>query len=572
MATSRIPSNNGIRQLNLNDTAGEFWSSRNIDLFTIPNKIKLARPMRQLANNTQLGDDIPKAILIYNGDLHTLTSSNLYEFDINYENISVATTSPNGADDAVVFGGQIVISDSTNVDAWDGTTYTTSWWTDRGNPALTSGNNHLMEVVRIGAETLIIADGNKVHAYTGGIDSGEVASVTLDLPLNFQVTCFKHSIRKIYIGTYSEDIEQAFVFEWDGASTSYTQAYPVGAKAVLSMEIIDNVPIITTERGEVKLFNNAGFTTRAQFPFATIPVFEQSVLTGLIQGNPQARAIHSKGMKRFGNTLYIYINFTDENTNFPMDERSPNGIWALDLRNFSLNHVASLNNAVLYGQVSPIEYVNSGNGRLYVGVSDENSVTGSGFTFWGEDLDTSSQNEGYFVTSEIQSDTVTDLYREVITKFALDDNDEIKIKYRNEEVIDYPLKVVGNWSQTNVFNTTADLSLVKTRFDAGKRDELEVISFVGDRIVGQITNITKSASTYEVTLDSNCGILNAESKVQFDNWNLVPKTITNNDGNYYRAGVDGVSTYGQFKVVLYGKNGYPEIRETIIKTNAKEQL
>lgn len=571
MATTKIPSNKGIRQLNLNDTAGEFWSSRNIDLHTNPNKIKLARPMRQIADDTDLDGELPMAILVYSDDVHILTNDVLYRFNSDLTQLITETTSPSSADDGVIFDGQIVISDNQDVDAWDGNSYTTSWWTARGNPSLTRGNHHLMEVVRIGAETLVVADGSSVHAYTGGIASGAVSSVTLDLAGSFKVTCIKHSIRKIFIGTYSEDLDQAYVFEWDGASTNYTQAFPVGAKAVLSMEIVDNVPVIITERGEIKMFNNAGFTTVSQLPFTTKPVFDESVTTGLIQPNPQARAVHSKGMKRFGNTLFIYTNFIDIDNDFPLDERSPNGIWVFNLKTYSLNHVSSLNNEVVYGQVTPLEYVNSENGRLYAGLLSSDT-THTGRTMWCEDLTLDAENEGYFVTSEIESDTVTDLYNEVVTKFKLDDSDEIKVKYRTTSVVDYPVKVSGTWSETNVFNTTEDLSVVKARFDLGERDELEVITKVGDRIVGQITSIEKSASTYQVTIDSSCGIIDEDSKVQFDNWKLIPETLTSSDGNYRRLGIGEAGTYGHFKVVIKGKNGYPEIRQFIVKSNAKEEL
>jgi hypothetical protein len=59
MPTYKIPNQNGqVRQLNLNDTAGELSVSRNLDLRTNIGKIKLARPMKQVATATQIGDDL----------------------------------------------------------------------------------------------------------------------------------------------------------------------------------------------------------------------------------------------------------------------------------------------------------------------------------------------------------------------------------------------------------------------------------------------------------------------------------------------------------------------------------
>lgn len=571
MATIKIPSTNGLRQLNLNDTTGELWSSRNIDLFENPGKVKLARPMKQLADDTDLDNELPLAFVHHENVLKVLTGDSLYAFNADLTSFAEDTTSPSGADDAVIFQGQVVISDSTNVDAWDGSSYTTSWWTARGNPSLTSGNHHLIEVVRIGAETLNVADGNQVHAYTGGISGSSVSSVTVELPDSFEVTTIKSSIRKVFIGTYTEESDQAFVYEWDGASTNYIQAYPVGSKAVLAMEIIDNAPLIVTERGEIKLFNNAGFTTVAQFPFYAKPIFDATVTTGSISSNPQARAVHSKGMKRFGNIVYIFTNFENQQDNFPMDERSPNGIWALDLKTFSLTHVYSPNNSGIYGQVTALEYLNTQNGRIYCGLRDYHASP-TEFSVWGEDLDATSTNQGYIVSSEIESNTVKDVYVESIIKALMGDNDSVKVKYRTSNDVDLPIKASGTWLDTYNFNTTDDISDVKSKFDSGSQIELEVITNYGECIVAQVTAIEASSSTYQVTIDSSCGIIDGISIVQFDNWNQVPETFTNSDGEIKRLGIDGVSAWSQVKLVITGKNGYPEIRQAIINTNAKEEI
>src|ERR1041385_3395733 len=79
MPTYKIPNSLGQwRQLNLNDTAGELWSSSAIDLHTNPGKLKLARPFKQVATDTELGSDDIAAFVPLGTRIYAITDSNLY--------------------------------------------------------------------------------------------------------------------------------------------------------------------------------------------------------------------------------------------------------------------------------------------------------------------------------------------------------------------------------------------------------------------------------------------------------------------------------------------------------------
>lgn len=577
MATKKIPNQGMIRQLNIDDTSGEIWATKNIDLRTNPSKIKLARPMKKVMDNTALGDDPVEAIELYEDDAFVLTDKNLYRSNLStlndLETWTTATSSPDNSEDLNVFRGQLIVVDRTSADAWDGSTYTTNWWTDRGNPSLDSSFRHISEVFNIGQESIAITDGEEVHGYSGliGSDTGQ-SLVTVDLPTGVIATCLKAGIRRVFIGTSTESTGEAFVHEWDGGSSILNQSYPTGAQAVLAMELVDNAPMIITERGEIKLFNNAGFTKVAQLPFTDKFVYDTNISAGSVATGINA-PVHPKGMKRVGDNVYINVNFQTDlgaaGTAYTLDERSPNGLWVLNLKTYSLSHLCSPNNEIGFKQVSPIQILQNFNSRILMGTRQSDNE----YSLWAEEEDPTVANEGYLITPQINSNTVKDVYKEIVAQAFMDTGDTLDVKYRNESVPSYPITDInGSWLETTVFNTTSDLSEAYSRFVSGERDEMEVLIGSGAGKSVQVVSIERTASTYSVTVDQECGIIGETSIVRIDNWKKIDKTMTIDDKEIARFGTGGTGSWGQFKLIIKGKKGLPEIRQILIKTNAKEEL
>lgn len=577
MSTFKIPNQNGhVRQLNLNDTAGELFASRNIDLRTTPGKIKLARPFKQVATATQLSSDLVTGFAqtqdTSGGDiLYAITDANLYSSSYPFTSWTVVSSLPSFAEDCTVFNGQLIISGRIDLDAWDfDATYTEDWWTARGNPTLTASNPstvlRVLETARVGAETLIVLDGSNVYGYTGGITSGVITSVTLDLDSALMATCFKSGIRAGWIGTQSYKADQAYVIQWDCTSTNYTQAFPVGSKAVMAIELIDDVPIIVTESGEIKKFNNAGFTTVAQFPFATKEFFA----TQWANVNGENRPIHPKGMKRYGNTLYIHVNYA--NSDITTDIHQMNGLWALDLTTYSLTHLGATNSETYWSNqnASPVMLINNRAGRILLSGRRDADLTTSKEGIYIENLDNDTYNYGYVVTSEINSSGLKDSFVEVVVKAALGAEDEVEVKYRTSKDFNYPITITNAaWTglQPITFTSVSDLSNVSVG------DEIEIMAGYNAGRLAHITAISENTGTYTVTVDEQIGLNGQTSYIRFDNWRKVPKTMTSVDGDMVRFGLgSGVGTFMQAKVALKGKAGNPEIREISIKSNPKEQL
>ena len=189
-----------------------------------------------------------------------------------------------------------------------------------------------------------------------------------------------------------------------------------------------------------------------------------------------------------------------------------------------------------------------------------------------EDLTTTS-NYGNFVTSEVESGTVKDYFKEVVLKALHSSTSEIVVKYRTVNNADYPLYAEGcAWLDANTFNTTNDLSDVLTRFQDDQFDEVEVFRGTGAGRTAHITNITNSGSTYSVTVDESFGVANESLDVRFDNWQKIPKTFTADDIELKRLGIDESGAWIQLKIEMRGAEGLPEVRQVLLNSNSKEEL
>lgn len=587
MATYKIPTENGVRQLNLNDTSGELWSTFNIDLHSNTGKIRLARPLSLIEPSTSFDgasnnqDSVIQAIVYGNvGDgqkVYILTNENLYNSTTDFNSYTEIASGAANALDAVIFDGKLIVTTSGNLDYWDGATDTfqENWWTAAGGTALqtvTSGVSpypFIMENVRIGEETLVVTAGNVIRAYTGAVSGGGTfTSVEID---NSQfATCVKGGIDKVYVGCGTTTGEDAYVFRWDGAATNYDVAYPVGAKMVLAMELVDNTPLIVTERGEIKLFNGVGFTRIGQFPFTDKPTATADYISDTSLKQTQLM-MHPKGIKVVNRNVFMVVNPSDGT--LPVDERTPAGLWVFNLDTKSLNHIASAGNEQDTVNNTPILMLpNEDTGRIFIAgnIAYDDTLDG----LYREDLSTSA-HYGYAVTTEIQSDSVQDAFKEIIIKALLGTTDEIVVKYRTSKDILYPITSDGCvWASSSIIHSTDDLSAVLTRFESGKRDEVEIIKGTGAGRLAHITDIEFSGSVYRITLDESFGTAGNSADIRIDDWIKVPVTMTASDGDIKRFGLgeDNVGTYCQIKVELRGKSGHPEIRQIMLKTNAKETL
>lgn len=575
MSTFTIPNRNGqIRQDNHGDTRGELWSTFNIDLTSTIGKMKVSKALSKVLDgvddleNTKV---IALGIFTINGktDYYAVTSGAVWLCSINND----PTDSANWAketeilisetvySDIVTFNDLVLISTGVDIASWNGTVDDTDWWTNVvSGTALTALKPHIMHVHRGGQETLFVTDDNKVRYY-----NSTAGHSTVTLQSDLTASCISSGVSAIWVGTYTESSDHAYVYEiYVGEEISSTPvaraAYKVEGRAVLSIEVIDNIPYIITEKGNLQAFNGAGFSTVAQFPFAYGDPTLAGVRAGLIQDSNIARPIHPKGMRAHNSSLYINLNSENYNSQ-PINNRTPSGIWEYNKNTQTLNHRYALREASTeYGSflsenAGPLVIVDNEYTFLIAGGEPDRYDHGL-FT------ESSATKFGYFITPEIQSDTVTDAYESIYHKAkTLASGESIITKYRTTKRD--TVYFTGTYADVNVLNTTDDVSTIAVG------DEIQITAGYGAGKLAHVESINVGATVTTITLDTSIGSAGQTVDAMSDNWTLAQDTYTSDDGEYRRQGPFGTNPWIQFKVVLTGDIEY---RQFINKGNSSTEM
>lgn len=215
-----------------------------------------------------------------------------------------------------------------------------------------------------------------------------------------------------------------------------------------------------------------------------------------------------------------------------------------------------------------------------IGLTDKNQSNFYKLLFGGETFDKNSsvafaalcllidgfKNVGYFVTSKLTSNNITDQFQKAIIRFRpLGDDDEIIVKSQERELYGFPLttrtiaKNQCTWISDTQLTTTVDLSLAKDYLDDNGDNELECefISGAGAGQLEQITDIEESAGTYTVTVENSVvgGVNGNKCDILINNWKVFD-TITSDDNAtlYKQIQIGEASTELKSKCVTKGIN------------------
>lgn len=570
MSTFKIPNDGNIRQLNRGDIYGEIWASKNIDLSTSPGKIKLARPTEQVMTNSELENEAVEALVGHEDYIYVLTDETLFRDRSPFNGFSsVVTTGLSNGEDMVVFNGEVLISENTDIGQFDGS-YTSDWWSSTiSGSALTSGVPHILHVLRAsGKDTLAVTDGNRLRYYN---TTAGHTSFTWDASL---IACCQDSgLNFGWVGTYNENDGNAEVIAWQVGNDAYTQTYPIkNAKAVLAIKVVDNIPYILTERGEIQKFNQAGFSTIATLPLWNEPGFLSGVRPGSIQSNNTSRPVHPKGMDILGDKLLIYVNAESSDFSSNVNERFNSGLYEVDLITGSVSHRMCAAGDTLLRDSGPILTLNEENSRIYFSGRLDTADGSSDYGLWREDLTTDATNNGYFALTELQSSSVEDNYEKIVLAALNGNSGSLTAKYRLSKDTILPVEADINWLDSTSFTTTDDLSDVVAKFsDDPSNIEVELLSDTGDIGHAQVTSIESSENTYTVVVDTAIGTAAAGARVRFDNWTAIAD-VYNTEDLIKEIGLDRNGPQLHLKIWLYGANGYPEISRLVVKSNNKQSL
>ena len=566
MSTSYIPNNGEIRTNYNTDKYTELWDTFGVDLQSV-GKIKSSKKLLKVKDSSDDGNfGNVVGIETYSSQHYTVTDEEIYKCSVlndvtDESNWSKENTNGVfGAEtDTVVFGGNLLVSQETDILSFNGTTWDEDWWTTvTSGSALTNNRSHAMEVLNGGQETLFVTDDNVVRYYniTAGhstvtIKSGHVAS-TLSAGRD-----------SMWVGTYSDSDKTALVYEiYVGEQLNSVAvaryAHKVDGRAVLVLEVVDGTPYVLTDKGHWQMFNGVGFVTVKSLPFAFTPESLEGIRTGSIQNNSWNRPVSHGGSGVHNQSIYCLMN-----TEMYNEDKTPNrtatGLWEFNTTTRQLNHRSPLvENTTQKGFV-----IGEKSGPLLV-INTSESLFLAGFELNGEAnglFAETTTNYGYIVTGEIESNTVQDaLESQYIKAKTLTGDDSIQLKYR---VTEQDRQVVsGTWADTSTINTTDTVTV-------SVGDEVTLMNGTKAGFSAQVSSLSIGGATTSITLDTEIGTLAETNLIEVTNFTKVKDTYTSSDGEYKRLGVDATTPWVQYKLTF---DGEVSLRQFINKGNSKTEL
>jgi hypothetical protein len=372
MSNFQIPNRGLIRVAKRSETEGEILESFSVNINNPIGKIKSSRTLTKVLDETDFSDDRVQALAVYykqgsvlspryyaiaNGEVLQCSVTNDPTDASNWsvEN-GIATSGFGDETDAVVFDDLLLISRSQDILSWNASTDDNNWGTTVANlPALTADYPHTMHAHSgNGGEFLFVTDANKVH-YTE-ILSGSGNASTVTLAKDRVACCVDSGISATWVGTYSNSNNKALVYEiYTGEQIDGTpvarNAFEIDGRAVLSISVLNNIPYIVTDKGNIQAFNGAGFITVAQLPFSGSSFVFDGMRIGNVNEDNNERPVHPKGMKAHNDSIFISINTESENLGFSQDPyatNTPSGIYEYNTLTGQLHHRYSFNKAKLH--------------------------------------------------------------------------------------------------------------------------------------------------------------------------------------------------------------------------------
>ena len=568
MANFRIPNSQGqTRTIYKTDKYGELWDTFGIDLQSI-GKIKSAKKMlkvKDVSDDGNFGDVY--GLATYNNHHYVVTGSGtgkeIYRCgvadDVRIEN-NWDKQNSNGSfgaeTDTTVFGGNLLISQATNIMNTDGSTYDEDWWTAViSGTALTSSRPHTMEVLRGGQETLFVLDGNKVRYY-----NATAGHSTVTLQTDLVASVLDKGRDSMYVGTYTETNENALVYEIYvgeviGSTPVARFAFPVDGRAVLALRVVDGIPYVITDKGHIQKFNGAGFVTVNSLPFAFTDEQLQGVRAGSVSNNSANKPIHHGGTDVHNQSIFFAMN-TEMSNQDKTPNRCASGIWEYNTVTNQLNH----RSAFVETSTQNGGHLGEATGPLIV-INNSESLFLAGFELNGQSNGLFAESDsffGYIITTEIESNSIQQAFNTVIVKAdTILDDATIDVKYRT--VGRERQTASGAWLNARTFNTTATVTVEEG-------DEITILDGTHTGAIAHVQSVSRSVAVTSIVLTEDVATTGDAVVIEITNFQLLAKNFSSADKEFLNTGTDVVNTWVQFKLVF---NGKISLREFIAHDSAK---
>jgi hypothetical protein len=390
-----------------------------------------------------------------------------------------------------------------------------------------------------------------------------------------KITFIKASSNRIFIGVADdEEYRHAAVYEWDGVvADTPIKRHPINAEAAMSAVVKDDVLHVFDSRGRLLRFNGSSFSEVAQLPF---PEIEKGDADNYSVDNDILVVPHGMDVT-YHNTIVINVGLSDDQSKFVHS-----GLWeyiegvglihmmspvSQDSSNISEHYQSSVSRKA--GAVFVAKHDIQENDRGFIGfshtIADPDNDNISKHCVMDQKYDTAwdgGTGVSYFVTPEIHSAEVTDMYEKIYVKYQELYNaaDETIVKYRTRTQELSNNVGTCTWSSETVF-TTADSDMANWAVG----DEVHIIEGAGAGFISHVLDISYVDPTYTVTLDRAVPDVTASQTctARFSKWKKLPG-ITQDNKQWAERRIGVNDTFIQLKVVFYHNSGRNEFHQLIL--------
>lgn len=590
-----IPQNRRWTQNNRSDIFGTLWSSFNLDLTSSEGKLKASpRTIITTDDITDLG--VPVAFKTFTdqntGVQYAWTVAGGYVFRMNLINgyqtafaKDTATGTPNNLADSDTSdmeinndasGGFLVVTVPNDVFRFNPST---GQWND-GADELTSGGVHMLAFYA--GRYYVTEDNIKIYSFTPANYNSLTTSSTNTLNLGnqgFPITSITFMLTVsdgLWVFTLNQSEKGCVIFKWDGVTADDPNSSYVlpDTSAILAGVIINDTPWVIDNNADLRVFNGGTFIKTRDLGLANgrLPVKNTKLLKNSLSA-VNDRWIHPNGMVVVDGRIRILINNEYEDNGATIEENLPSGVWEYDPQ-VGWYHIMSLSNYVSsikdYGQMRVSRV-----GALYAAKTETTDASANGTMLLGaqifsdatttkeiiaiDDSNNTVQKYASFVTQEIFTENIDEVWQEIVARFRklLNSNNKIWVKYRTDK--EDPVEATITWVDTNTCTTTTD---VRDYVDY----EMEVIQGDGSGKTSKIDSVS-TGDTFTVELaETFTGATTNTAKARFQKWKELG-SITEQDIQYKRFSIDEAAAIKiQIKVCLQFQ-GDDEFVDLILDSN-----
>lgn len=544
----------GFSQPNKSDSLGDIFMTYGIDLDN--GKMAVSSQVRQLINSDdeEEFEGYAGSIGVYDTEIFAISDK---AFSTNSNNplgtwIEETTGSePNSSNqimDSAYFDNLFLVSEISDIKAWNGTTWSSWWQGTLGQSALTTGGIRFLWVGSDG--NLYIVDAlTKVYRVTPALVVTKTGGGTLDLSATqYEITCAVTNSNRSWLGTVNLNGEDAVVVEWDMSPVAATanKLHNIGAKGVSCIAIWNDTPIAILSNGRAKYFNGSSFVDferEMRFPlregyefstdtdefihpngWAIIDDLPHFLVSGRINGIDSATSINEAG---------YYI---------------PSGVWCLN-PNIGIYHRFSIGTGLTsqedYGKmtvknVGALYALQRSDSKFLASYEYEDGTGATKSVLVYHDANNALPTRGYLMTA--YKFGFRELWKKLeIFHKKLITNEKIKVYYRNEKKD--IIGKIGTWATNTTFHITGvslgitkgDMAFIRTGNGAGQLMRVESAE-------------ESSAITVVTFTEANTFVdVNNEGTLDFLNFRFMGEvTSTKNDYHAFTVPEQGISRKTQF--------------------------